>query len=141
MTRDEFERWAGIWGGDLARWPTEVYGDAMDFVHRHPDAAAILARAGELDDFIAGIAPTVTETRANSAAHAVVTHLAAASSRPVRSTLLRPWLMPAVSFACAAALGIYLGFAYPLNEPTGGSIAGQALVMILDDNAMLTWIH
>jgi anti-sigma factor RsiW len=141
MTRDEFTRLADTWGGDVARWPDRHHDAAAAFIRQHPDAAAELARAGDLDRLLALSTPEVSEERAMAAARAVVTHLAADPPEPVRFSRLRRWLAPAMGFACAASLGIYLGFVYPVMSGPNDSIAGRALVMILNDDAMLTWIQ
>ena len=139
MTPDEFTRMADTWGGDIARWPEQSRDAAEHFLRTHPDAASILDRAEEFDRLVAGSAPAVSETRAATVTHAVVSQLAAgAPGRASRPILLR-WLAPAMSFACAAGLGIYLGFAYPVLSGPGNSIAGKALVMILEEDTMLPW--
>lgn len=139
MTPDEFSRLADTWGGDIARWPERFHDAAERFLRTHPDAASILDRADELDRLLAGSAPAVSEGRAAAVTRAVVSQLAAGGPRPASRSILLRWLAPAMSFACAAALGIYLGFAYPVLSGPGDSIAGKALVMILEEDTMLPW--
>jgi hypothetical protein len=141
MTPDEFTRLADTWGGDIARWPEQSRDAAERFLRTHPDAAFILDRAEEFDRLLAGSAPAVSEVRAAAVTHAVVSRLAAGGARPASRSILRRWFAPAMSFACAAALGIYLGFAYPVLSGPGNSIAGKALVMILEEDTMLPWIR
>jgi hypothetical protein len=137
MTPDEFSRLADTWGGDISRWPERFLDAAERFLRMHPDAASVLDRADEFDRLLAGSAPAVSEARAAAVTHAVVSQLAAGGPGPASRSILLRWLAPAMSFACAAALGIYLGFAYPVLS--GDSIAGKALVMILEEDTMLPW--
>ena len=141
MTPDEFSRLADTWGGDIARWPERFRDAAEHFLRTRPDAASVLDRADEFDRLLAGSAPAVSEDRAAAATHAVVSRLAAGSPRPISRSILSRWLAPAMSFASAAALGIYLGFAYPVLAGPDDSIAGRALVMILEQDTVLPWIQ
>jgi len=141
MTPDEFSRLADTWGGDITRWPERFREAAERFLRTHPEAASILDRADAFDRFVAGSAPAVSEARAAAVTHAVVSQLAAGGPGPASQSFLMRWLAPAMSFACAAALGIYLGFAYPVLSGPGNSIAGRAFVMILEEDTMLPWIQ
>jgi hypothetical protein len=141
MTLDEFRRLADARGGDIARWPPAVRAEATALA-QDKEAAAILAEARELDRLTALAAPQVGQDRTDDAIHAVIMRLAEADERPWRPSLtaLARWVMPAASFACAAAIGVYLGFAYPVERPTTTSEAQAALMLLLDpDSTAADW--
>ena len=140
MTLDEFTRLADTWGGDIARWPDRFRDAAEHFARTHPDAASILDARRSSTSGGGQRAGRLGGTRRHGDACggvAACRRRAGPASRPI---LLR-WLAPAMSFACAAGLGIYLGFAYPVLSGPGNSIAGKALVMILEEDTMLPWIQ
>jgi hypothetical protein len=137
MTLEEFRRLADAWGGDIARWPQGVRREA-EALAQSPEAAAILDEARALDRLAALAAPHVERSRADAAAHAVVMRLAGERERPRRLDLaaLARWLLPAASFAGAAAIGLYLGFAYPVERPTALADARAVLIMLLDNDSI-----
>ena len=137
MTLEEFRRLADAWGGDIARWPHALRPDA-EALARRPEAAAILDEARALDRLAALAVPHIEQSRADAALHAVVMRLAAEEPRPrpLILTALTRWLMPAASFAGAAAIGLYLGFAYPVERPTAMADARAVLIMLLDNDSI-----
>jgi hypothetical protein len=144
MTVDEFSRLADAWGGDIARWPEQFRTAAERIARTDVEAASILERVRAFDRLLVDNMPAVSDERAAAAARAVVSRLAAGSagtSRAASQPLLLRWLVPAMSFACAAVLGIYLGFAYPMLGGPDNSLAGKALVMILEEDTALSWIQ
>jgi hypothetical protein len=137
MSLEEFRLLADTWGGDVTRWPQAARHEA-EALARTTEGAAILAEASELDRLAALAAPEVEAARAEAAIHAVVMRLAAADERPRRLSLtgLARWLMPAASFACAAAIGLYLGTAFPVGRQTTVADARAVLIMLLDNDSI-----
>lgn len=136
MTLDEFRDQAEIWGGDLRRWPP-AHREAAQRLSLTPEGAAILAQASALDALIAPVAPEISERRAADAAYAVMARLAkenAPQRRGLAFLRLPHWLMPGTGFAAAAALGIAVGFAYPIAPSETEMFAQTALAAILDNN-------
>lgn len=131
MTLDEFRSLAECWGGDIRRWP-QLQRDEAETLAQTPEGEAILAEARQLDAILAASAPLISERRTADAIHAVVTRLAAETARPRPAAAffrLPRWLVPSAGFACAAMLGIGIGFAYPLLSPdTDAQIALAAIL-------------
>ncbi|HWF96509.1 MAG TPA: hypothetical protein VG291_16250, partial [Xanthobacteraceae bacterium] len=98
-----------------------------------PEAAAILAEAGEIDRVVIAGKPEVCADRVDQAIFGVVSAIASEPGRTAsrRIRALRQWLIPAASFASAAVVGVSLGLVRPLNMPRNPSEAA-ALTMILD---------
>jgi hypothetical protein len=113
MTLEEFERLAGAWGGDTARWPENVRAEA-ELLARQPEAQAILAEFRHLDLLLAEAAPSIPRARIDDAIHGVVTRLAAPERRVRLAERLPRWLIPATGLACAVALGVLIAVAEPL---------------------------
>ena len=53
MTMDEFGKALDRYGGDLARWPNALRGEAEALTARDVEAAALLAQSARLDDLLA----------------------------------------------------------------------------------------
>jgi hypothetical protein len=134
MTLDDFRHLAGVWGGDIARWPEHRRDAARDLERSSAAAAGILREARALDRLIGGARPVVGEERAERVIHAVVTRLAAQGGRAAERSwrLVVRWLAPAVSFASAAVLGVYLGLSHEIVPAGGGA---EALVSLIFDGA------
>jgi hypothetical protein len=141
MTLEEFRRLADTWGGDIARWPEPLRGEAATLAH-DPAAAEILAKARRLDRLATGSAPAVTERRAAAAMAAVAMRLAAERQQETARQLLPAgllrWLAPTAALAGAAAFGIALGMVYPALPPNAA--AGLMLNALFDDSIAITTV-
>jgi len=134
MTLEEFKRLAETWGGDMARWP-EASRAAAEALAQTADARQILEDARQLDRLIDAAAPEISEDRVSRAIGAVTIRLAA-PERPRFALLpLTRWLVPATSFACAAAVGASFAFIQPLN--IGRPQSDGAILTLLLDSALL----
>jgi hypothetical protein len=141
MTLDEFKLLAEAWGADVGRWPEHTRAAAAGLA-RGPEAAAILAAAGEIDRLVIEGKPEVSAARIDQAIFGVVSATAAEPPRTAsrRILSLRRWLIPAASFASAAVVGVSLGVVRPLNMPQSSSDA-TALTMILDTGSSVPdWV-
>jgi hypothetical protein len=140
MTIDEFRQLAQTWGGDIARWPPHRRTEA-GAIARMPAEAAILEEARRLDRLIAAAAPEIATARIDRAAFGVAMAIAADGARLpaprlVRSRLVRRWLVPAASIACAAVVGVSLGVTYPLSSLRRAADATTVLSAILDGDSL-----
>jgi anti-sigma factor RsiW len=137
MTLDDFERLAGTWGGDVARWPEHLRAEAAAMA-RAPEAAAVLAEARELDQLLNDAAPEIADARIDRAIRRVTVRLAQDTVQPSRAprgwlgTLAENWFAPAAGFACAALIGMLLGVADPLGTEQGEDDVHTMISMILD---------
>ena len=134
MTLDDFERLALTWGGDIARWPEAVRADAIAMA-RHPEAAAVLAEAHELDRLLNDAAPEIADARIDRAIGRVTTRLAQDTMQPSRGwlgILAANWFAPAAGFACAALIGMLLGVVDPIGTGPGDDDVHTMISMILD---------
>lgn len=129
MTLDEFKALAEMWGAETGRWPEHVRAAAATLAGT-PEAAAILADAGELDQLIVAAKPRVSVDRVDRAMFNVITMIADSGHRKAPGGILLPrwWLIPAASIACAAILGTSLGILKPLETSRHRTV----LTMVLD---------
>ncbi len=136
MTLDEFKVLAQARGADIGRWPEHLRAAAAGLAGG-PEAAAILAEAGEIDRAVIAGKPEVSADRVDQAIFGVVSAIASephrAPSRRLRA--LRRWLIPVASFASAAIVGVSLGLVRPLHMPQRSSEVA-ALAMILDAGSL-----
>ena len=143
MTIDEFKQLAEAWGADIARWPPHRRAEA-EAVAQTPAATAILEEAQRLDFLIAMSMPEIDADRINRASLNVATAIAAGLDRttPPGLRFARWWLAPAASFACAAAVGIWLGVTLPLSSLQVSADTQNVLSVLLDNDSLeLNWIE
>lgn len=132
MTIDEFEVLARTYGADIRRWPEHVRTAAEALTSRS-EAVGILADAQWIDRLILRSRPDVSGRRADEAIDRVMTCIDAAATpaRPRHIVSPPSWSFPMASFACAAAVGVFLGIVKPLPLFRGPADGG-AIVTILD---------
>ena len=112
MTENEFRQLASTYGGDLARWPAPLRGEAAVLVRHAPHLGAVLRAELAFDERIRPEAPAVTSARAD----AVMAAVAGAIVRlevPVLPSQDGGWRHVRLAFAVCALLGFVLGLAMP----------------------------
>ena len=103
MDRARFEELAEAYGGAVARWPTEVRGEAQAFVAAEPEAARmILARAESLD-------AALDAWRPMAVGHELRERVVTRAPRVIRGAEWLSWVLGAgagagLAMACAAGL-------------------------------------
>lgn len=118
MTEEEFELLAAAYGGDLARWPEQVRGEAAAMARRVPRLGGLLQTECAFDERIGGEAPEVTADRAGAVMAAVTR--AVAREREAAAYRLELWPAAPLAFAVCAILGFALGFAMSGTLSQGG---------------------
>jgi len=122
VTRERFQELAAAYGGDIARWPSEVRDDAALLAAGEPEfARAVLSEATALDGVLYEL-PTHT-------ASAVLVERIVASAPPLRRRRSgwRGWLTPAglgIGLAAATAAGVILGV--QVSEHASTNVASGA---------------
>lgn len=126
MTIDEFEDLTFMHGADPAKWPKGACERAVTLLDASPSAAAILARAHELEAALATAmepdpAPSV-ELLGRILAGAATVQPVSAPVTPTRPAMentvfssIRLMLSPAAACAASAVLGLWLGYAGPVD--------------------------
>ena len=133
MNLERFDAIVAAYGASPARWPEAERAEAMNFLHRSPEAAALVAREEALDAILSAsaiVAPSV-ELQARVLATAAMTLRAptprgagwGARASEWLASLGRDldavewgfasWRQPLAALGCAATLGFALGIAAP----------------------------
>jgi hypothetical protein len=134
-----FATLAETWGGNIERWPA-LERTAARRIAATDAGKAILAEARKVDDLIVDAMPGISEERLSRAMHAVIADLAQTTAALPRSWI-PSWLTPAASFICAAAVGVWLGFADPVALLGNGAGTASVLTLIFDNGSMMQdWI-
>ena len=151
MTLAEFEDLAFTHGPDLSEWPEHALAGAAKLIEASPEADALLNSVAELQSALSAArpedpAPSVELIEPYSGRWpATVSPVAAAAPAPspVKASLVsRIWdvFSPAAACAASAALGLWLGYAGPvdLTDVAGGTFELAGLVTteefaLLDD--------
>lgn len=136
MTLDQFRRLAGIWGGDIDRWPEAAQAGAR-VLATDDEASRILEQELRLDRWFAA-APEVSEHRAGRIGFAVLQRLAGTDrDRHWLRRWLRPAsLFPAASLAGSAMVGLWLAGALPYHPQQDAlSVVG----MVFDSSTVTLW--
>ncbi len=126
MTIDEFEDLAFAHGADLTAWPVEAREQASALLAASPVAAASFAKARELEAALTSARPVdpvpsvelMSRILADAAAAAPAPPPATVKAQPKENALLtrvRAFLSPAAACAASAALGLWLGYAGPVD--------------------------
>lgn len=106
MDRARFEELAEAYGGAIARWPTEVRGEALAFATAEPQMAKdILARAESLD-------AALDAWRPMAVGHELRERVVARAPRVIRGAEWLSWVLGAgagAGLAMACAAGLVLG--------------------------------
>ncbi|WP_428395262.1 hypothetical protein [Lichenicoccus sp.] len=122
MSPERFAALADAFGGDLDRWPAAERDAACAHLRQHPDANAMLAGAGKLDDTLA--AWTVPPPGAALAGRIA----AAAVQSRARARRLRLWLSSlgaAATLAGGVAAGAsFMAISTPATYPVIGPLYG-----------------
>jgi hypothetical protein len=136
MTLDQFRQLAGIWGGDIDRWPEADQAGARALA-TDDEAGRILQQELRFDRLFA-TAPDVSEHRAERIGFAVVQQLAGADrDQPWFRRWLHPAsLFPAASLAGSAMVGLWLAGALPYHPQADAlSVVG----MVFDSSTVTLW--
>ncbi len=150
MTLAEFEDLAFTHGPDLSEWPEHALAGAAKLIEASPEADALLNSVADLQSALTAArpedpAPSVELMSRILADAATVSPIAAAAAAPppVKVSLAsRIWdvFSPAAACAASAALGLWLGYAGPvdLTDVAGGTFELAGLVAteefaLLDD--------
>ena len=128
MTIDEFEDLAFTHGADLAAWPDPDGARAAAFLEANPAGAAVIERARRVEAALTAARPAdpvpsaelMSRILADAASVPPVPFpaTAAEAAPPAGAGLLarlRIMLSPAAACAASAALGVWLGYAGPVD--------------------------
>ena len=126
MTIDEFEDLAFAHGADLGAWPGAAREKAAALLAASPEAQAALTQARSLEAALATVRPADPEPSvelmsrilADAAAATPAPRTAETEVQPKESSLLgrlQAFLSPAAACAASAALGLWLGYAGPVD--------------------------
>jgi hypothetical protein len=136
MTLDQFRQLAGIWGGDIDRWPAATQSAARALA-TDDEASRILKEQLRLDRLFAS-APDVSDHRAGRIGFAVLQRIAKVDRDPPWfRRLFRPESMfPAASLACSAIMGLWLAGALPYQRQHE---ALSVVSMVFDSSTVALW--
>lgn len=126
MTIEEFEDLAFAHGADTATWPDAVRNRGADFILRSSDAETVLIRVRDLEAALALARPAdpapsvelMSRILADAAMARCDPKPATAPPPPAEAALfvrLRAFFSPAAACAASAALGLWLGYAGPVD--------------------------
>lgn len=132
MTTEEFEDLAFAHGADLASWPRNARSRATAFLAANPESETVLARAHSLDAALALARPAdpvpsgdlLSRILADAATVRPDPALVAPTAPSQRETVLsrlRAFFSPAAACAASAMLGLWLGYAGPIDF-TGAAV-------------------
>ncbi len=146
MTENEFDDLAFIHGPDLANWPDAVRANAIAFANTSSSGHARLEQLRQLEGAVAALKPEdpkpsvdlMRRIFADAAAlgpEKVILAPVAPPRQPTFLSQLHAFLSPAAACAASAALGLWLGYAGPVDF---ADVASDTLgVELTTDFAML----
>ncbi len=126
MIEEEFDNLAFVHGSNPADWPDEVSAQALAFAESSASGRARLEQLRRLEGAMASVKPEdpkpsvdlLSRILADAAALAPEKVIAAPTPSPRQPSLLsqlRSFLSPAAACAASAALGLWLGYAGPVD--------------------------
>jgi hypothetical protein len=119
LTEARFRALAEAYGSALERWPAAEQNAARELLLRKPELRALLDAERELDRLFGSVAPASVPEALLSRLHAVPERVQPFPVRP------RALFLPAVGWAAAAALGLWLGATF--DEPAFSAEAALTL--------------
>lgn len=125
MTKDEFQQLADAYGGEIARWPTNLREDAALFAAQEPAfAEATLTHEAELDAALDAL------PRPQASRELFDRILAEAPAPRRRGRLWRLWLAPAgvgAALASVAGAGLILGVQLGQQSAVSAETSAQSV--------------
>jgi hypothetical protein len=140
MNRNDFERYANTYGGDLDRWPPALRQEAVALLASDASLADSLARRAGLDAALAAQLPPVSDARLRALEGRI---LAATAPAPTLRERLREWLTPrelapiAAGVALAMTISWLVQAARPAPEPEVVAQVNPVMVLLEFDSGGL----
>ncbi|USQ94765.1 hypothetical protein [Caulobacter sp. RL271] len=132
MTLERFEDLAGMYGGEIARWPEGEREAARALLAVHAERLSpVLTSAAQLDRLL-DLAPAQAPNAA-----LMGRLIAAAPSPPVRARRWIAGLGAALGLSAAALAGVAVGVAVGRPAEVAAPVAAEAVVTAVDTSAAL----
>jgi hypothetical protein len=122
LTTERFRALAEAYGGRLERWPDAERKAARELLLQHPELRAVLAEEAALDGVFAAESPASLSPALRARLDSVV------EARQAFPLSRRSLLAPAIGWAIAAGVGLWLGVS--LDEPEIAEITGSDTVVL-----------